>query len=52
MLYEVITDAVHPGYGLLSENTTFARELEALNVIFLGPTPEQIESFGLKHKAP
>lgn len=44
-------DAVHPGYGLLSENTDFALQLEAMEVIFLGPTPEQIESFGLKHKA-
>ena len=44
-------DAVHPGYGLLSENTTFATALEKANIIFLGPTPQQIEDFGLKHKA-
>jgi urea carboxylase len=44
-------DAVHPGYGLLSENSSFASELEAKGVVFLGPTPEQIDSFGLKHKA-
>jgi len=44
-------DAVHPGYGLLSENATFASKLEAIDVVFLGPTPEQIDVFGLKHKA-
>src|SRR5665647_3011625 len=44
-------DAVHPGYGLLSENATFALKLEAIGVVFLGPTPEQIDVFGLKHKA-
>jgi len=44
-------DAVHPGYGLLSENATFAIKLETLGVLFLGPTPEQIDVFGLKHKA-
>jgi len=44
-------DAVHPGYGLLSENADFALKLEAMGVVFLGPTPEQIDVFGLKHKA-
>ncbi len=44
-------DAVHPGYGLLSENSTFATNLENLGIVFLGPTPQQIEAFGLKHKA-
>ena len=44
-------DAVHPGYGLLSENASFATSLEEIGVIFLGPTPEQIDVFGLKHKA-
>ena len=44
-------DAVHPGYGLLSENASFASLLEENNIIFLGPTPHQIEAFGLKHKA-
>ena len=44
-------DAVHPGYGLLSENAPFARLLEKNKVTFLGPTPDQIEAFGLKHKA-
>jgi len=43
--------AIHPGYGFLSENADFARRCEAEGVIFLGPTPEQMENFGLKHTA-
>ncbi len=44
-------DAVFPGYGLLSENTDFARMCEEGGVKWLGPTPEQIIAFGLKHEA-
>ena len=44
-------DAIHPGYGFLSENREFVHLCEQNKVIFLGPTTEQIEAFGLKHKA-
>jgi urea carboxylase len=44
-------NAVFPGYGLLSENTDFARMCEDAGVKWLGPTPEQIIAFGLKHEA-
>jgi urea carboxylase len=41
--------AVHPGYGFLSENTDFAEACEAAGIAFIGPTAEQIRRFGLKH---
>jgi len=44
-------NAVFPGYGLLSENTDFARMCEDASVKWMGPTPEQIIAFGLKHEA-
>src|SRR5580658_4458151 len=44
-------DAVHPGYGFLSENAEFAEACEAAGIAFIGPTPDQIRSFGLKHSA-
>ena len=43
--------AIHPGYGFLSENTDFARECESKGIKFIGPTSEQIQLFGLKHSA-
>ena len=43
--------AIHPGYGFLSENADFARRCSAEGIVFLGPTPEQMEDFGLKHTA-
>jgi urea carboxylase len=44
-------EAVHPGYGFLSENAPFAELAEARGLAFIGPTPEQIRQFGLKHTA-
>lgn len=43
--------AIHPGYGFLSENPDFARACEAAGIAFVGPTPEQMVKFGLKHTA-
>ena len=43
--------AIHPGYGFLSENAEFAEACEAAGITFIGPTPENIRTFGLKHSA-
>ncbi|MEM7099572.1 MAG: urea carboxylase [Pseudomonadota bacterium] len=44
-------DAIHPGYGFLSENAEFARVVERAKIAFIGPSASTIEVFGLKHKA-
>jgi urea carboxylase len=44
-------EAIHPGYGFLAENAEFAARCEAAGIAFIGPTPEQMRAFGLKHTA-
>jgi len=44
-------DAIHPGYGLLSENASFAEVCEACHIKFIGPTPDVIRLMGEKEKA-
>jgi 3-methylcrotonyl-CoA carboxylase alpha subunit len=44
-------DAVHPGYGFLSENSDFATELSKENIIFIGPSPLAIQAMGSKSEA-
>jgi urea carboxylase len=43
--------AIHPGYGFLSENPAFADACMAAGIVFIGPTGDQMRAFGLKHSA-
>ncbi|WP_432463320.1 urea carboxylase [Agarivorans sp. QJM3NY_33] len=43
--------AIHPGYGFLSENQQFVQQCEQRGLVFLGPSAEQMNAFGLKHRA-
>jgi acetyl-CoA carboxylase biotin carboxylase subunit len=44
-------DAIHPGYGFLSENANFAEVCQASEIKFIGPTPDVIRAMGVKEKA-
>ncbi|HEY4409565.1 MAG TPA: biotin carboxylase N-terminal domain-containing protein, partial [Acidimicrobiia bacterium] len=44
-------EAVHPGYGFLSESADFAAAVEAAGLTFIGPTPDQLRAFGRKDVA-
>ena len=48
---ETGADAVHPGYGFLSENAAFAKKCEENGIIFIGPTPDAIHTMGDKLEA-
>jgi urea carboxylase len=43
--------AIHPGYGFLSENAEFAEQCASEGIRFIGPSPQQMRAFGLKHTA-
>src|SRR5689334_4979789 len=44
-------EAIHPGYGFLSEHPEFAEACEKAGIVFIGPTPEAMRGFALKHEA-
>jgi acetyl-CoA carboxylase biotin carboxylase subunit len=48
---ELGVDGIHPGYGFLSENATFARKVKEAGITFIGPSPEAMEVMGDKLSA-
>jgi urea carboxylase len=48
---ETGAEAVHPGYGFLAENPEFAEACAQAGLVFIGPSPNQMRAFSLKHKA-
>jgi urea carboxylase len=48
---ETGAEAIHPGYGFLSENPDFAEQCAEAGIVFIGPQPEHMRAFGLKHRA-
>ncbi len=48
---ETGAEAIHPGYGFLSENAAFAEACGECGVVFIGPTAQNMRDFGLKHTA-
>src|SRR5690625_2503574 len=51
LAHSVGVDAIHPGYGFLSENIEFAKRCEEAGILFIGPTSKQLDIFGDKVKA-